>query len=196
MATSFLVEQSTKSGRLLPALFTEVLAKLPAPVRGTMHGQELRLALELDLADAACAGWVLDFAGQGARVEGSVNGPSAAALALALEFIAKQLDCKLVVDGDEVSSEDGVGYLETYEADVFDGRDNPDDIDGDAFVAWLVREEGIALQRDQDFSTLPLDDAATVYETLLDAESVDDIFVSERELARMLGKFTARLGKK
>lgn len=194
MATSFLIEQSTKSGRLLPALFAEVLAKLPE-VRGTMKGQELRLALELELDDEACAGWILDFAGQGARVEGSVTGPSAAALALALEFIAKQLDCKLAIDGDEISSADGVAYLETYEADVFDLRDNPDDLDGDAFVAWLVREEGIALQRDQDFSTLPLDDPPAVYETLLDAESVDDIFVSERELARMLAKFRARLGK-
>lgn len=195
MATSFLIEQSSKSGRLLPALFAEVLAKLPKP-RGTMHGQELRLALDLALDDPACAGWVLDFAGQGARVEASVTGPSAAALALALAFIVKRLGCELVVDGDETSSEDGVAYLETYEADVQDGRGNPDDIDGDAFVAWLVREESIALQRDQDFSTLPLDDAPAVYETLLDAESVDDIFISERELARMLAKFRARLERR
>jgi hypothetical protein len=188
-------------GLLLPVRFDHALglvAKLsPSAPRGLMAGQELRLALSLDHHDAACAGFVLDFAGQGARVTGDAHGPSAALLAWALHAIAETLRCDLLEDDAPIAPAPAahrvaaIAYLETYEAAVLAARRTNGDPDPDAFVRWLAREEHIALAGEAAFTELPLDDAEALYEQLLENDAVDDVFVSERELARLLTRFRA-----
>jgi hypothetical protein len=186
---------------LLPLRFDHALglvAKLsPSAPRGAMAGQELRLALSLDLADAACAGFVLDFAAQGARVTGAAHGPSAELLAWALHAIAENLGCVLEEDGAALGPSpsahraSAIAYLESYEASVLAARRTQGDPDPDAFVRWLAREEHVALAGDATFADLALDDPEALYEDLLARDAVDEIFVSERELTRLLTRFRA-----
>src|SRR5262249_9439866 len=154
-----------------------------------------RLARSLDVGDAACAGFVLDFAAQGARVHGSARGPSAALLAWALHGIAEKLGC-LLEEGDAriTPAPALVGatpHPPSYEGLVLATRSGHRDPGPDAFVRWLAREEHVALAGDAHFADLRLDDAEALYEQLLDNEAVDEVFVSERELARLLARFKA-----
>jgi hypothetical protein len=87
--------------------------------------------------------------------------------------------------------------VDGYEALVLASRarkgDGGGEGDGRAFLAWLAREEHVALAdgADELGETLPLDDAEALYERLLESDAVDDVFVSERELARLLARFRA-----
>ena len=96
MAKDFRLDSDTRM--LLPARVLQVFARVSAP-RVTMRGQELRLARALSLDDAACAGFVLDFVGQGARVVASAHGPSASLLGWALHTIAASTKSSLEEDG-------------------------------------------------------------------------------------------------
>ena len=208
MSNDLTLKQTTASGLLLPAKFTQVLA-LRAKVhagatepRGTMHGQELRLTLGLSPSDAASAAFLLDFAGQGLRVTGRAHGPSAALLTWAFHALAASLKCTLC-DADlgrdiEASPaahrEAAVAYLADYEVEVEATRRKQGDDDGRAFLAWLVREEHIALATGGGAlgAELPMQDAGALYEMLLESDEVDDVFVSERELTSLLARYNAR----
>jgi hypothetical protein len=205
MATELTLRQTSASGPLIPSRCTQafgLMAKLsPSLPRGAMRGQELRLALALPLDDDACAAFLLDFAGQGARIEAAWHGPSAALLAWALHALAATLKCDLVVGGagagkaapePESHRAAAVGYLEAYEADVRASRKQKKDLDGNAFVAWLALEEHVALGETGGFADLPLDDAPRLYEMLLESDGIEDIFVGERQLTRLLAQFKAR----
>ncbi|MBX3209470.1 MAG: hypothetical protein KF764_30835 [Labilithrix sp.] len=215
MAIDLTLEHTDASGRLLPARFAEVLVHLVktsfrtstrAP-RGVMHGQQLRLALDLALNDPACAAFLLDFAGQGLRVTGTARGPSAALLTWAFHALAGPLKCTLFdaregcgVDvAPEAHRAAAVAYLASYEAGVRALRAKPVDDEGMVFLAWLAREEQLALSEDDPAAVdalgaaLPMDDAPGLYEMLLESAAVDDVFVSERELASLLGRFNAWL---
>lgn len=184
------LRRTTTSGDLLPARLAPILATWTEP-RARMKGQELRLARELDLEDPAAVGFVLDFIGQGARVEVSAQGASAPLLVWAIQAIAAAM--KAEVDAPPADHAAALAYLEGYEDDVSAMREAKVDLDGDAFVDWLVREELVELGRGRaDFSDLPLDDPERAYELILDNDVVEDVFVSERELARLLERFLAR----
>jgi len=188
-------------GLLLPLRFDHALAlakKLaPSLPSGVVVGQELRLALRLALDDAACAGFVLDFAGQGSRVIGSAHGPSAALLAWALHSVAEKLGCGLEEEGATIAPapakhrDAAIAYLERYEAAVLAARREPPDPDPDAFVRWLAREEHVALADEATFEDLPLDNPEALYEQLLESDGIDEVFVSERELSRLLTRYRA-----
>lgn len=199
MAKDFRLDSDART--LLPARVLGALtlaAKLsPSVPQATMRGQELRLARALSLDDGACASFVLDFAGQGTRIVGTAHGPSAALLAWALHTIAASTKCALAEDGDSVSPspeahrDAALAYLDAYEADVVASRKRGE-LDGDAFVAWLTREELVETEPGGDFADLPMDDPERLYELLLEDEHVADVFLSERELARALERFRAR----
>lgn len=211
MSMELTLEQTTASGPLVPARFAQSLSQLakvssltraPAP-RGAMHGQELWLSLSLALDDAACAAFMLDFAGQGKRVKGTAHGPSAALFQWAFHALAASTKCTLVdvERGEHVAPDPdayrdaAIAYLTDYEAGVRTSRRAQDDEeDGMAFLVWLAREEHIALADDGGALgvSLPMDDAAALYEMLLESDVVEDVFVSERELASLLGRFRAR----
>jgi hypothetical protein len=202
----------TKGGPLTPVTFSQALAVLarvsgalgPRGPRATMRGQEIRLAVDLPLDDGACTGFLLDFAGQGARVRGTAHGPSAPALVWAFHTLAQTCKCRLS-DTDSRLDIDiapdahraaATTYLQAHDAEVLGDRRKGagQEPDGQAFVAWLAREEHIALASPagdvgQD---LPLDDASAVYERLFDSDAVEDVFVSERELATLLARYRAR----
>lgn len=193
------------SGRLLPARFAQVFALVaktsPAAPRGTIHGQELLLGVALHPEDGAAAGFPLEFLGQGARVKASARGPSAALLTWAMHALAAQVRGRLVdeADGAEVAAEPdrhrdaALAYLEVYEADVLATRRSRAEADGAGFVAWLAREELLEPAPAGALGTpLPLDDAAALYELLLESEAIEDVFVSERELTRLLERYRAR----
>ncbi len=62
------------------------------------------------------------------------------------------------------------------------------------FLSWLVKEEKLALASEDDLGELgalsPLaSKPADLYEALLDAPEVDDIFVSEAEFVVLLRKY-------
>jgi hypothetical protein len=175
------------SGDLLPARLAPVLAKWTSP-RAKLRGQQLILAIDLSLDEEAAAGFVLDFAGQGARVEAVAHGVSAPLLAWAFGELAKALKAERT--GDDAPLEAAIAYLKDYEADVAAHRANRPDDEANAFVRWLRREEVIDVREGATFDDLPLDDST--YELLLEHEDVEDIFVSERELARLLARFRAR----
>lgn len=187
---------------LMPARVIQIFdlaSKLaPSAPQVTMRGQELRVARALSIDDAASAGFVLDFIGQGARIMASAHGPSAALLAWALHTVAVGTKSALQEDGKRVEPApdalraEAFAYLDTYEADVTKTRDEGDDLDSEAFVAWLAREELVEVEDGADFADLPMDDAERLYELLLDHEDVAEVFVSEREIARLLGRFLAR----
>lgn len=202
----------TKGEPLTPATFSQALAVL-AKVSGalgargpkaTMRGQELRLAVDLLLDDAACSGFLLDFAGQGARVRGTAHGPSSAALLWGLHTLAQTSKCRLT-DTDSGADVEiapdahraaAITYLQAYDAEVLKERRTRagQDPDGDEFVAWLAREEHIALASTASSlgQDLALDDASALYEALLESDAIDDVFVSERELITLLARYRAR----
>lgn len=194
MSKDFRLESDTR--KLLPARVLQAFARGSAP-KVTMRGQELRFARALSLDDGACAAFVLDFVGQGAHVMGSAHGPSAALLAWALHTIAASTNASLEEDGVAVAPAPdalhgaALAYLDGYEADVAASRTKAE-LDGDDFVAWLAREELVALDGGGSFAELPMDDPERLYELLLDDARVADVFLSERELARALERFRAR----
>lgn len=211
MSEQFTLKQTNSSGRLLPSTFALTLERLanvrdvtPTP-RGTMRGQELRLALELAPSDGASASFLLDFIGQGSRVTGNAHGPSTSLLRWAFHALAASLKCTLfdaksgkdVVADPESHREAAVAYLTAYETDVRVARTKHDD-DGTALLAWLAREQHIVLAegRERDVgelgATMPMEDAPALYEIFLANDAIDDIFVSERELASLLARFKAR----
>jgi len=196
----------------MPATFSRafaVLAKVSGALgargpKATMHGQEIRLAVDLLLDDGACSGFLLDFAAQGARVRGTAHGPSSAALLWAFHTLAQTLKCRLS-DTDSGADIDiapdahraaATAYLQSYDAEVLSDRRKRagHEPDGHAFVAWLAREEHIALASPAiDVGPdLPLDDASAVYDVLFNSDAVDDVFVSERELITLLARYRAR----
>lgn len=186
------LRRTATSGDLLPARLAPILATWTEP-RAKMKGQELRLARELDLDDPAAIGFVLDFMGQGVRIEVSTQGASSPLLVWAVQTLGAAL--KAEVEAPPADRAAALEYLEGYEEDVSTMREAKVDLDGDAFVDWLVREELVELGRGRaDFSDLPLDDAERTYELILDNDVVEDVFVSERELARLLERFLARAG--
>lgn len=209
MTARLTLEKSGASGPLLPATLTRALVGQAAP-RATLKGQVLRVASALTLDDDACAAFTLDFPAQGDRVRGNANGPSAALLAWAFHLLAETLDCTLV-DGEagegvvvEASAaehrEAALAYLTQHEADVLEARRAPErGTSPHAFLAWLAREEHIALASpagpdvDTLAGALPMKDAGALYEMLLDSEAVDDVFLSERELVTALERFLARV---
>ena len=203
--------QTNASGPLVPARLSQTLELLttrpstaPTPKAG-MHGHELRLALDGSLDHAACSAFLLDFAAQGARVRGTAHGPSANALEWALHLLAATLKCTLHdgVTNAEISPEPAsrhaaaTAYLSSYETDVRTTRAQDEENDGAAFLQWLAREEHIALaETDEEVEelgpALPFEDPSALYEMLLDSDAIDDVFVSESELASLLGRFRAR----
>ncbi|MBX3214146.1 MAG: hypothetical protein KF850_19080 [Labilithrix sp.] len=213
MSTQLTLQETNASGGLLPATFAQVLSRLanvhaatPTP-RGVMYGQELRLALGLSPNDPACAAFLLDFAGQGRRVKGAAHGPSAALLTWAFHALARSLRCTLldanvgreIEASPEARRAAAVAYLTAYEADVLASRTRRADAeDGAAFLAWLAREEHVALTADDAEAVealgaaLPMRDAPALYELLLESDAVEDVFISERELASLLTRFEAR----
>lgn len=207
MSIELTLESSNASGPLTPARFAQVLAvrgkvggALEARTpKATMRGQDLRVAIDLDLADGASVGFLLDFAGQGARVHGNARGPSAAALTWLFHVLAASLKCRLrdsLAAADIEPSPDAhrmaaTAYLDGYEAGVKKAR-RAGTVDAAAFVAWLVDEELVALAGDAFDADVPMDDATALYEHLIESDAIDDVFVSERELSTLLVRFRAR----
>lgn len=210
MSTELTLQQTNASDRLLPARFSKILTELAkasdpghAP-RGGMHGQELRLALGLPLADPACAAFLLEFAVQGFRVTGSAHGPGAVLLSWGFHTLAAALKCTLFEANVEVEAnpepyrEAAIAYLSVYEADVRASREGQGGASGALFVAWLARDEHVVLAKDADASVIGaaleehMHDPPGLYELLLDSEAVEDVFVSERELSSLLSRFHAR----
>ncbi len=209
MTAHMTLEKSGASGPLLPATLTRALVKQTAP-RATLRGQVLRIASALTLDDDACAAFMLDFPAQGDRVRGGANGPSAALFVWAFHVLAETLDCTLLdgasPDGGVVEAAPGehraaaMAYLTRHEAEVLEARRAPEiGIAPRAFLAWLAREEHIALASpegadvDALAGSLPMKDAGALYEMLLESDVVDDVFVSERELVTALERFLARV---
>jgi hypothetical protein len=88
-----------------------------------------------------------------------------------------------------------IAYLEAYEADVLATRRAGHEPDARTFVEWLAREEHVALPSERAagaFDEIPMEDAAQLYEILLESDDIEDLFVSERELTRLLARFRAR----
>ncbi len=111
------LRRTPASGDLLPVRLTPLLVRWSEP-RAKLRGQELRLALSLSLDDDACAGFVLDFAGQGARIEATAQGASAPLLVWAFHALATATKCEVVAPTPPPSLAEARAYLEVYEADV------------------------------------------------------------------------------
>ncbi|MDF2694364.1 MAG: hypothetical protein K0S65_2747 [Labilithrix sp.] len=218
MSVDLILNQTNASGPLVPSTLTGalgLLAKLAgahAP-KATMRGQELRIAAELPLSDAACTAFLLDFVGQGRLVHGVAHGPSAAALVWAFHALARAVKCTLrdnelehdVAPDPDAHRDAAASYLAEYEAGVRQHR-RPRHLHAEeeepggeaaALLAWLAREEHIALASESApvaalAQELPLDDPSALYEMLLDSDAVDDVFVSERELTSLIARFRAR----
>ena len=184
------LHRTSASGDLLPARIAPLLAKWTKP-RAKLRGQQLVVALDMSLDDEAAVGFVLDFAGQGARIEAVAHGASEPLLAWALAELARELKAERRGEG-AIDRAAAMAYLEAYEAEVAESRESPPESESDAFVSSLAHEKLIEVRAGATFDELPLDDAARVYELLLDHEDVEDIFVSERELTRLLARFRAR----
>lgn len=184
------LHRTSASGDLLPARIAPLLAKWTKP-RAKLRGQQLVVALDMSLDDEAAVGFVLDFAGQGARIEAVAHGASEPLLAWALAELARELKAERRGEG-AIDRAAAMAYLEAYEAEVAESRESPPESESDAFVSSLAHEKLIEVRVGATFDELPLDDAARVYELLLDHEDVEDIFVSERELTRLLARFRAR----
>lgn len=196
-----LLRQTTASGPIVPTRIAQafsVLSRIPgAPPspRAGMHGQELRVAISLSLDDDACAAFLLDFMGQGDRVKGSARGPSGEVLAWAFHAIAATIKCTLeeddapTVPDAEPHRDAAMAYLSVYEGEVRQGA-----TDGTSFLRWLAREGHIVLSGDPSAlgAELPMEAPPALYEMLLDAEGVDEVFASEREVAALLARFHAR----
>lgn len=200
-----LLLQTPDSGPLVPSRFVAALAvrdRLGETPRATMVGQELRGAVVLPLEHAASAAFLLDFVGQGLRVKGSARGPSADLLTWGFHALAAALHCGLrdVEHGDRVPEPAAhraaaLAYLAAYEAEVCAYRPPAnDDDEGGVFLAWLEREDQLALaMAAADVGRgLPMEDGRAMYEQILEHEGVEDVFLSERELAQWLARFRAR----
>lgn len=198
------LRRTEKSGPLVPATFQQALglmAKLTQTPQGGMRGQELRLKLKLTLDDDASFGTVLDFAGQGARVTTSTHGRSEALVRWAMHSLGPTLKADLVEDEEaksatpEVHRGEAIAYLEDYEQEIRTSRKEMREPKSEDLIAWLAREEYVLLAATDtamSFADLPLNDVPELYEQLLDHASIDDVFVSERELSRLLTRFKAR----
>lgn len=182
--------RTSASGDLLPARLTPILGRWSSP-RAKLRGQELRIANKLSLDEDACAGFVLDFAAQGGRIEATAHGASAPLLTWALHEIGVTVKAELVGDAVSADREAAMRYLDDYEAWVDGVRGT--ELDGDGLVKRLAQEELIVVGEtaSDHFAELPLDDAARTYEALLEDDAIEDIFVSERELSRLLSRFRA-----
>lgn len=208
MSIELTLHQTNASGPLLPSRITAAFAQLErvpgrayAP-KGAMRGQELRLALTLSLSDEACPAFMLDIGGQGKRARGRAHGPSAVLLAWALHALAGWLKCRLydVAVGRDLAPDPeahraaAVAYLSVCESEVRADRGGGGESRGAAFLAWLVREEHVALAGDASAlgAALPMEDAPALYELLLESDAVEDVFVSETELTALLARFRAR----
>lgn len=208
MSVDLTLHRTIASSHLVPARFVqafELLGKL-APTEGpkaTMRGQELRAAIALPLDDAACLGFMLDFAGQGLRVRGTARGPSSAVLVWAFHALAHAMKCTLhdeeegkdLTPAPEVHRAAALAYLEASEEAILTARRSREAPEGAAFLAWLAAEDQIALGEDDSADlaeALPMDDAPALYEMLLESDDVEDVFVSERELVTLLARFRAR----
>lgn len=202
--TALLLHRTNASGDLVPARFSQTLAMLgripgaPPSPRATMRGQQIQLAIDLSLDDDAGVAFLLEFPAQGARAAGQAQGPGAALLTWAFHALAASLKCRLVIDEEDVvpapdeHRELALAYLADFEADVKESRRKRDD-DAASYVAWLAREEHLALETGVALpEELSLDDASALYEALLDSDAVADVFVSEREHASLLQRFRAR----
>jgi hypothetical protein len=201
MSTELALHQTEMSGLLGPSRINEVFIGIVP--RARVQGAGLRLAVDLSLDDEACAGFILDFMGQGRRLRGAANGPSGALLCWTFHTIGATLGADLTdlttnqrIDANPGRFEQAAfAYLATYEAYVKASREGGSEFSGAAFLAWLAREEHIAPgdHIDQLAASLSLDDPATLYETLLESDAIDDIFVSEREVLSLLARFRAIL---
>ena len=210
MTTSFALHRTTASGELHPSAFTRTFVVLgkslgasSAP-RASMRGQELRLGIWLEADDDASAGFLLDFPGQGARTLGEARGPSLELLAWAFHTLATAIGCELRRDDvtltpdPEPHREAAMAYLAYYEEDVRESRKRKGEADDlDRFLAWLAREEHVALAEGAAPFAEPVAsaDATALYERLLDSDAIADLFISERELATLLGRFRARASR-
>lgn len=200
MSLELILRSTDASGLLVPPRLTESLSSsIP---RGRAQGSELRLAIDLSLDDPACAGLVLDHVGQGRRVRASAHGPSAALLGWAFHSVAATTGAQLFdADGDRriepapVSLREAArSYVAGHEAGVRASREGRVEPGGGGFLEWLAGEEHVALGDDVEelAAALPMDDAVALYEILLESDAVDDVFVSERELALLLSRYRAR----
>ncbi len=199
MSTELVLHQTELSGLLGPSRLNEsFIGSVP---RARVQGADLRLAVDLSLDDGACASFILDFTGQGRHLRGAANGPSGALLCWAFHTIGANLGADLtdLTTNQRIDASPGrfeqaaLAYLATYEADVKASREGKNEFSGAAFLAWLAREEHIAAgdHIDQLAASLSLEDPATLYETLLESDAIDDIFVSEREILSLLARFRA-----
>lgn len=219
MPTSLLLQQSAKSGPLLPATLGPALTRLvvraagvgvPRIPRGSFVGQVLRLGIALPPEDDASVGFLLDFVGQGRCARGSAHGPSAELFAWAMHALAADLGCELAEEeGEEIAPSpsthlaSALAYLEAYEAEVTEERAVPASLKAEGaelagrLLAWLAREEAIALGEDAASvaslaAELPMEDPAALYEKLLESDAVEDVFVSETETKSLVDRFRAR----
>jgi hypothetical protein len=213
MPVDLTLHQTTASGALVPSTLSRALALLaklagPRAPKATMHGHSLHVVVGLPIDDAASTAFLLDFMAQGQRVRGVAHGPSAAALVWGFHALARALKCTLhdaelerdVPPDPDAHREAAQAYLGSYESDVRTYRHKRvfEDMDeGAAFLAWLAREEhiepaGDAAALSELAAALPLGDPAALYETILDSDAIADVFVSERELTSLLGRFRAR----
>ena len=200
MSIELILRSTAESGLLVPARLTEIF--VGSTPRGHAHGSELRLAIDLSLDDAACATLILDHIGQGRRVRSSAHGPSASLLSWAFHTVAAGAGAELVEADGERRVEPSPGsfraaaviYLTKHEAGVRAARQGRVEAGGAAFLDWLAEEEHLALGDDAEElgAALPMDDAVGLYEMLLESDAVDDVFVSERELAGLLSRYRAR----
>lgn len=209
MTTELLLTKTSASGLLLPARLTSALALLakvpgsPRAPRGAMFGQELRLVSTLAPEDPAASGFLLEFGAQGARLRGTAHGPSAALLTWAFHALAAQCRAGLEDVADELAVEPrpelhrarALAYLEQYEREVLAHRTSRTS-DARTFLDWLAREEHVALAEGDAVgalaASLPMQDASSLYEALLSSDAVEDVFVSESEIASLLRRFAAR----
>jgi hypothetical protein len=116
-----------------------------------------------------------------------------------MHALAEVMKADLSVDGATVAATpesdraSAFAYLEAYEADVLATRRAGHELDATGFVAWLAREEHVAVAAGaRAFADLPMDDPSQLYEILLESDAIEDLFVSERELTRLLTRFRAR----
>ncbi len=200
MSIELILRSTAESGLLVPARLTEAFdGKTP---RGRAHGSELRLAVDLSLDDAACATLVLDHVGQGRRVRSSAHGPSAALLSWAFHTVASATGAELfdaesdrrIEPSPGALREAAVVYLTKHEGGVKAVRQGRVGAGGAEFLDWLAEEEHVALgdEAEELGAALPMDDPVGLYEMLLESDAVDDVFVSERELAGLLSRYRAR----
>jgi hypothetical protein len=149
-------------------------------------------------------------------LRGSARGRGGPLLSWCFHAIAEELGCDLddpqgASDGAGASYEAALDVVREHEKEVLEDRAySPDtgdtgdslppssaDEEGKAlaqFLAWLVATEKLALADEDDLGELAglshlAAKPADLYEALLDAPEVDDIFVSEAEFVDLLRKY-------